>query len=389
MYDSLNPHLLPVSTVERLRTLFAEARRVVIFSHRSPDGDTIGSNMALRFALEQRGAAVTSVCADPIPAMYGEVVDCTMFVPELPMTARGDAPVDLYINVDGSSPEQLVFPMRNPELLNGRVPFISIDHHISNSGFAGVNLIVPDAPSTTFILYELFMALGWRVTPAMATQLLLGLYYDTGSFMHGNVDADVLEMAGELVRCGADRRAIIQVLYRTRSLGQMRAWGHILESVTVDEIGVGGGTGADSGGANYGGGSGTISASGGGVIAAIDAEMMRGCGARPDEISGVVDLVTAVPAAFSLVLSEDAEKSVVKGSLRTRADGVDVARLARGLGGGGHRKAAGFSLSGSLKRVPVLRIDAPTGDDAYASVDSGERDDGIGGQAELLTAIFK
>lgn len=342
-----DPHSLPALIVERLRTLFAEARRAVIFSHRSPDGDTIGGNMALRFALEQRGVAVTSVCADPIPAMYEGVVDRAMFVREWERGSGSDGggvDVDLYINVDGSSPEQLVFPVREPELLDGRVPFVSIDHHISNSGFAGVNLIVSDAPSTTFILYELFVALGWRVTPAMATQLLLGLYYDTGSFMHPNTSARALAMCGELTRCGADRRAIIWALYRTRSFGQMKAWGQMLESATADDDGA--------------------------VIAAIDAGIMHECGARPDEISGVTDLVTAVPAPFSLVLSEDTEKSVVKGSLRTRADGVDVARMARGLGGGGHRKAAGFAVSGSLKRVPVVRVD---GD----------------GQAELLTAIFK
>src|SRR3989338_6853614 len=174
---------------QQLQDVIDRARHVVIFSHRSPDGDTIGSNFALRDALVAQGKSVTSVCSDPLPRAYDVMDGCGIFQQ---VWDREDT--DLYINVDGSSAAQLVYPEKDPSILDGRVPFINIDHHVSNVYFGTYNLVIPDACSTTYILYHIFVRLGWRITPQIATFLLLGIYYDTGSLMHSNTSSDVMQV---------------------------------------------------------------------------------------------------------------------------------------------------------------------------------------------------
>ncbi len=321
------PPWLNLDSVKKLEELLESAARVVIFSHRNPDGDTIGGNISLRLGLEARDIEVASVCADPLPHMYDIMPGCDVFRQEW-----DHANVDMYMNVDGSSTTQLVFPEKDPSLLDGRVPFVSIDHHISNALFGTLNVVVPDACSTTFILYFLFKELRWKITPLMATHLLLGLYYDTGSFMHSNTTHEVLQVASELTQLGADRNMVMNVLYRQRTVGQLKVWGRALERLEKTEEGV--------------------------VISGVMQKDIHECGAHNDEVSGVVDYVNSVgDAKFSVLLSEDATKGIVKGSTRTRRDDVDLAAFCKKFGGGGHQKASGFGLSGSLRYEEIYHFE--------------------------------
>lgn len=323
------PPWLNLESVKKLENLLESVRRVVIFSHRNPDGDTIGGNIALRLGLEAHGIEVASVCADPLPHVYSIMPGCEVFRQEWD---RGH--VDMYMNVDGSSTTQLVFPEKDPSLLDGRIPFVSIDHHISNSLFGTLNIVIPDACSTTFILYFLFRELRWKITPLMATHLLLGLYYDTGSFMHSNTTAEVLQVASELTQLGADRNIVMNVLYQQRTPGQLKVWGRALERIEQTEEGV--------------------------VISGLMEKDIRECGADRDEVSGVVDYVNSVGGAkFSVLLSEDASRGIVKGSTRTRRDDVDMAAFCKNFGGGGHQKASGFGLSGSLSYQEIYHFETP------------------------------
>lgn len=329
----IHPSWLDFDNVKKLEVLLEDVQHAVIFSHRSPDGDTIGSNMALRIALEARGKKVTSVCADPLPHVYALMPGCEVFQQEWDRATK----VDMYMNVDGSSTTQLVFPEKDPSLLDGRVPFVSIDHHISNTLFGTLNVVVPDACSTTFVLYHLFRTLRWNITPMMATYLLLGIYYDTGSFMHSNTTLEVLRAASELQSLGADRELVMKVLYRQRTPGQLKVWGRALERMkqTPDDAM---------------------------VISAVTATDLKECGAQTDEVSGVVDYLNSVAgSSFAVLLSEDPAKGIVKGSTRTRRDDIDLSAFCKRLGGGGHRKASGFGISGSLDVNDALRFDTPNG----------------------------
>ena len=323
----IHPSWLDLASVKKLEQLLEEVEHAVIFSHRNPDGDTIGGNIALRLALEAQGKCVTSVCADPLPHIYDIMPGCHVFQQDWD---RSD--VDMYMNVDGSSTTQLVFPEKEPSLLDGRVPFVSIDHHISNALFGTLNVVVPDACSTTFILYHLFCALRWNITPLMATYLLLGIYYDTGSFMHANTSFEALQAASELQSLGADRAMVMKVLYQQRTQGQLKIWGRALERMERTPDGV--------------------------IVSGVTAKDLRECGAQTDEVGGVVDYLNSVGGTkFSVLLSEDPVKGIVKGSTRTRRDDVDLSEFCKKLGGGGHKKASGFGIPGSLGNQDIFHFD--------------------------------
>ncbi len=317
--------------IQELERIIEQSHHVVIFSHRSPDGDTIGGNIALRLGLEALGKSVTSVCADQLPGVYDVMPGCELFQQEW---SRSE--VDMYMNVDGSSTTQLVFPEREPAILDGSVPFVSIDHHISNSLFGTHNIVVPDACSTTYILYHLFVALHWKITPLMATHLLLGIYYDTGSFMHSNTTPLVMQTASELQSLGADRALVMKVLYQQRTPEQLHVWGRVLERIEQDPDGV--------------------------ILSAVTAQDLAECGAKSDEVGGVIDYLNSVDGSrFAVLLSEDPVKGIVKGSTRTRRDDVDLSAFCRQFGGGGHKKASGFGIPGTLEVNESYRFQTSEG----------------------------
>lgn len=320
-----------------LHPLFPEAKkllewagRILILSHRSPDGDTIGSNLAFRAALERMGKRVVSACIDPISDMYRVFEATNVFVRDF-----DEKDFDLFVNVDASSVDQLVFPRLKPFLIEGAVPMLNFDHHISNTLFATHNIVLPDACSATYILQKFFEFCLWSLDGQMATYLLLGHYYDTGSFMHSNATEDVFAAASVLMKKGADLSRILRCLnYHTS--GQLRLWGHVLENLEQTADGV--------------------------VIGSISHSDLNSYQVPTDQASGVVDLLNTVSGARNcLLFSEDISKGIIKCSTRTRRDDVDLAAFCRRYGGGGHRKAAGFRLEGGLFHEEYFRIDSPEG----------------------------
>lgn len=300
------------------RDLLLSAQRILILSHRSPDGDTLGANLALRNMLKMMGKEVVSACIDPIPEIY-HVFPCTRaFVRDF-----DERTFDLFVNVDASSVAQLVFPEKKPFLLEKTVPMINFDHHVSNTLFGTLNIVVPQACSATYVLQEFFEYCGWKISPLVATYLLLGHYYDTGFFMHSNTTSEVYEAAARLVRMGADRDLVTRGL-RSYTINQLRLWGSVLEKIEKTEDG--------------------------GVVAGAREEDVITFGASPDQVSGVVDFLnTTAGARFSIMLSESREQGIVKGSTRTQRDDVDLAEFCRRFGGGGHKKASGFRVTGHLE----------------------------------------
>lgn len=328
-----SPLWLTDDILKRLRAYFSSARNVVIFSHRRPDGDTIGANLALAEALKLRGVNVKSVCVDPIPVAYRGFTDMNAFVSDFDKSS-----VDLYIGVDGSSTSQLVFPQQFPEILDDTVPFISIDHHISNTRFGTLPVVVPDACSTTFVLFYILQELGWHITPSMATYLLLGLYYDTGSFMHQNTTEEVMSMACELMRYGADRAGVVRMLYASKRVAQLKLLGAILERMQKMDDG-------------------TV------LSGLMNSDFVRER-AISEDTNGAVDYLASLKdGRFSVLLSEDRVHGVVKGSARTRRDDVDMSVLSGKFGGGGHAKASGFGIPGQLVREERVRVLGEDGKD--------------------------
>ena len=321
-YENLKPEF------EKAKQAFLSAQKVVIISHRGPDADAVGSNLALRLVLESMGKEVVSACVDPVPenSMFLDKVE--NYVDDFDYNEA-----DVIVSVDCGAPKLVVFNERKAGLFDGPKPFINFDHHFSNTGFGSINPVDPDACSTCIIIYYFFQYCGWKITRNIATCLLHGIYFDTGGMMHSNTSAEVLRVCGKLMSMGANLKKISKELFHSTAINKLRLWGRILERAYINDEGV--------------------------TVSAVNTDDYKACDATPQDTGGVIDYLNAVPGAqYSVLLSEDREKGIVKGSLRTQREDVNLSDIAGQWGGGGHSKASGFGMSGKLKPVMSWRVEA-------------------------------
>lgn len=322
---------LPMPIIESqliaAKNLLAGAQKIVIISHRGPDGDTVGANLAMRRALKtQWGKEVISACVDSPPANSDFLPEFGEYVLDFDLRWP-----DLLIAVDCGAANMMKFNEKKPELLAGTPPLLNIDHHASNDFFGKINLVDADAAAACQIVYNFLNFCGFKIDRHIATCLLHGLYYDTGSFMHSNTNPEVLRVASKLMWKGADYKTIARRQFHTMPVNQLKLYGKIMERIHVNEKGL--------------------------TVSALKNDDFENAGATPDETTGAIDYLNSVPdGRFSCLLYED-RKGVLKGSFRTRTEDLNLSELAGLFGGGGHRKASGFSFPGKLLEVnPKIRI---------------------------------
>lgn len=286
--------------------------------HRNPDGDAIGSLLGMGFLIEQVYAKkVVFSCTDPAPEMLTFLPGVAR-IQTFPEIQKGDA----VIFLDSAEPKLTELHETHASLFDGSVPTVNIDHHPDNPLYGTVNIVVPNAASTCEIVADIAKRIDATITPDIATCLLTGVYTDTGGLLHSNTTAEVYRTVSELLRAGARHQLIMTAVFRTVKISTLRLWGRVLEKISITDEG--------------------------GAVSAVTEGDFRATGADYSELGGAIDYVNAVPGMrFSMVLSERAGK--VKGSLRTLRDDIDVSKMAARYSGGGHKKAAGFALSGSLK----------------------------------------
>jgi len=311
---------------DQARELLQNAKRIVILSHKNPDADSVGSNLALREALENMGKIVTSACVDRPPENCGFLHQANQYQKDF-----NPADFDLIVTVDCGHHKLMAFHETKPELLDrSKTLLLNIDHHPSNDYFGTVNIVMPDAPATCFMLFLFLTYCQWQISPTMATALLHGLYYDTGSFQHSNTSSDALRIAARLVALGADHARSIKEQYQTHSLAQLRLWGRGLERATLNSKEA--------------------------VVTALTEQDYHAVGAQKDDIAGLINYLNHVPEAkFCVLLTED-WNGKIKGSMRTQNDSVDLTQIAGLFGGGGHKRASGFTVPGRLVEKRVWSI---------------------------------
>ncbi|MBP7113858.1 MAG: DHH family phosphoesterase [Candidatus Peribacteraceae bacterium] len=309
--------------LDRALDIIKKAKRLRCVCHRNPDGDAIGAITAMAQLLEANlpDAMVELYCVDPAPPTFG-------FLPLVHRIKQDLKPDvgDVFIFLDSAEPKLTEYHETLPQIFGGEWPSVCIDHHPTNSRYATVNIIVPEASSTCEILVDFADGVGWTMNPDIATSLLTGVYTDTGGLVHSNTTARVYRTVARLLRAGARQQAIVQKVFRSAKISTLRLWGRVLEKISITPEG--------------------------GAISALTEGDFRATGADYSELTGAIDYVNAVPGMrFSLILAERAGK--VKGSLRTLRDDVDVSKMAGAFQGGGHKKAAGFAVEGKL--VPEMR----------------------------------
>ncbi|MFA5793195.1 MAG: bifunctional oligoribonuclease/PAP phosphatase NrnA [Candidatus Gracilibacteria bacterium] len=309
---------LSLAVFDQARELIQKASSILIISHKSPDGDAIGANLALQEALIRLGKHTVSACIDPVPSNCLFLNNSFSFVQDFEVKD-----FDLVITVDCGGHKLIGFQEKKPELLDRtKVTLLNIDHHPSNDHFGNINLVMSDTPSTCFILFLMFTYYGWDISPTMATSLLHGLYYDTGSLMHSNTTADTLRIVGRLKAKGADHARSIKEQFHTASIPKLKLWGRALARATLNSKNA--------------------------VVSVITKNDYTETNTNHEDTSGLINYLNHVPNAKFCMLLAETENEQIKGSLRTQDQNIDLSRIAELFGGGGHKKASGFTINGRL-----------------------------------------
>jgi phosphoesterase RecJ-like protein len=297
--------------------------RFLVTTHENPDGDALGSILAMKLALEQLGKDGVLYLSGiiPLPTEYD-----FMALDGLTRTPPDDAAERVVLALDCAN-ERRLGP--DPGLVERAPLVLDIDHHHDNSRFGKVNLIVADASSTGEILYDLFHELGVRLTPEIAEALYIALVTDTGRFQYTNTTPKTLRIAAELVEAGANVHQVFQDVYENVAFAKIKLVARALEKARVYE--------------------------GGRVIVSdLERSDFEAAGAEEPFAEGIIDYLRAVEGAQIVALIR--EPPTQNGpsrrvSLRTRAEEIDVSAIARKSGGGGHRQAAGFSSEASTDEI--------------------------------------
>ncbi|OGJ54928.1 hypothetical protein A3D11_02870 [Candidatus Peribacteria bacterium RIFCSPHIGHO2_02_FULL_49_16] len=345
--------ILSERIARQTRTLLDNGKRIVCVCHRNPDGDAIGSLLGCGLLLRQEfsNRDVRLLCIDPVPESLCFLLSSMSIEQSVHLTSE-----DVILFLDCAEPSLTGIHHQYPHCFDQSWNVINIDHHVSNTRFGKVNIVIEESASTCEIVLALAAVYNWPLTCEIATDLLTGVYTDTGGLLHSNTTANVYRTVSALLRSGARHQLIVNSLFRMANMSMLKLWGRVLEKVTVSDEGA--------------------------AISAVTEGDFRATGAKYSDLAGVIDYVNAVPGMrFSLVLSERDGK--VKGSLRTLHDDVDVNTMAGRFHGGGHKKAAGFAVSGRLQsemRWKVMSTDQVSAEEDSLPRSSKDEVDSSGGR---------
>jgi len=298
--------------VEELRL----ADKLLLTTHENPDGDALGSLLGMHGVLEQLGKDVVMYMSPdefPLPYEYRHMsFDGVLGAPPEDVDER------IVVFLDCGNIDRMPVEFLRHESLR----ILNVDHHHDNTRFGTVNLVAPEASCTAEIVFDLARALGAEITPEIAGVLYVGLVTDTGKFMYENTTAAAHRMAAELIEAGVDTHLAYRRLFEDWPFRRLQLLSRALQSV-----------------ARYDGGALNVA-----LLTRFDFEQT---GALENDSEGIIDHLRAVQGTRVAVLVRellsDERRGRRKVSLRSTDGFVDVSRIARELGGGGHRRAAGFS----------------------------------------------
>ncbi len=310
---------MTLSMVE-LKDRLGSAQRPAVLSHVRPDGDAVGSLLAMSEALRAVGKAVTPVLVGGVPRAFTFLEGASGVETHLP-----DNP-DLLICVDCSDLERTGFARDDLP----RPVDVNIDHHPTNEKFAAYNLVVPGAAATTEILYAWLPAMGLPLSDSVVASLMTGLLTDTIGFRTSSVTPASLRVAADLLEMGAPLQEIYERALSRMSFVAARYWGAGLSQLERKD----------------------------GVIwATLSLADRRRLGYPGSDDADLVNVLTTIEDAQLVVVFVEQPKQQVKISWRSKP-GIDVSRLASQFGGGGHAAAAGATIDGALEDVQQRVLEA-------------------------------
>lgn len=299
--------------LERAAAFIRQHEDFVLIAHVSPDGDTLGSCLALRLLLLSLGKRVQVVCEDPVPAIYRFLPGAAAVL--RPEQARGAAAV---ISVDCADRART----GAAEPLIGGAATLNIDHHESNTGYFEENF-VEHVAATGELIWRLYAALCVPLGKDAAACLYTAIVTDTGNLSYSNTTPDTLRITAELLETGIDLPQLNRAIYRTVPLHKVRLLGCVIRNTTLYCAGRIG-------------------------ISFLALDDFRSSGASNEDTEGAVDCIRDIDTVELAALLYECEDGAVHISLRGKRS-ADVSQIAKSFGGGGHRLAAGCTLYAPLE----------------------------------------
>jgi phosphoesterase RecJ-like protein len=309
----------PLEKIEdRIADLVRRHRSFLVCSHMNPDGDAVGSSVALALFLEGEGKEVFVHNQSPIPTVYASICGVKRFHQSIPLRMR----FDVSFLLDCSKPNRVGKAFED---FPGKGKVVVIDHHPPTEPPGGIHLIRPKASATGELLYSVLRAYGADLTPEIATALYLALITDTGSFQFSNTTAMTHAVAAELLRAGASHGLLIDQLYENHPAARFMLLGRVLRTLRFLFEG---------------------------RVATLEVPrtVYHSVDADEDLTEGFVNILRSISGVEVALLIKEIAPEEFKVSLRSRGS-VDVGLIASKFQGGGHPNAAGCTLYGGGEEV--------------------------------------
>lgn len=299
------------------------AQHILLVTHQNPDGDAVGSVSAMSHFLQKINKPHQTYCVHNTPEKlkkYPHIIDL-----QNDIQVWSDESIDLIIIMDCgdlkyAGIEEFVKKITHSPMI------INIDHHNTNKKFGHINLVVSQASSTTEILYNFFKKNNLPITKQISFCLLIGLITDTENFTNPGTNSQSLSIASHLIENGANFNLIKNIFIKNKSINILKLWGEIFYRLDKHEA-------TDI------------------VYTYVTQKDLQEKNLTDNEVEGIANFLNNLEEGKACLVLKELTEGKVKGSFRTTRDDVDVSTLAQLFGGGGHKKAAGFTMEGDIQEV--------------------------------------
>jgi phosphoesterase RecJ-like protein len=314
------------STFAEIGRALRDHQRFAVLSHVRPDGDALGSQLALALSLQELGKTVRVWNEDGMLEKYSFLPHAELLTK--PPAAKED--VDLVVALDTAVQTRLGTAL---DAVGSAKMTINIDHHPSNPAYGDLVYVDPASPATGQILFELIADQKLPLTKEIAENLYVAISTDTGSFQYPNTTARTFEIAAGLIRIGVDVGRVSQLLYENYPRRRIELLRELL---------------------------GTMRFEGKGRVASfsLSLEMAKRLGVLPEDNEGLIDHLRAIRGVIVAVFFEELPDGKVRVSMRSKSEKADVCAICMKFGGGGHTLAAGARVRGTLAEVEQKVLEA-------------------------------
>jgi phosphoesterase RecJ-like protein len=297
-----------------------QRKRFVLSSHSRPDGDSIGSQLAMAYALEALGKQAHVVNLDRAPAPL--------------LQFPGVSAIEIAGRVTGDFDAAIIMECgdlaRTGVAGLDRFDVINIDHHPGNTAYGRFNWFDATAAACGEMVFDLVMELGVPLSREIATHVYLAILTDTGSFHYSSITPRTFEICRAALEAGVDPVLVARNVYDSNNMGRLKLFGSVLSEMQIDS-------------------SGTI------AIVYLDHEMARAAGGTYEDTEGLINLPLTVKEIQAVVFFKQVEGDEYRVSMRSKGD-IDIGAVAKDFGGGGHKNAAGCTVTGPIDALQKLFI---------------------------------